>query len=500
MLIVMPESRLYQPFPRRASPVIHPMNAGIFGPSRSVAEFRRPFPYNTSSSEIRMIRRTLTVFFTLLTLGAISALAEAPAPTAGPMIGHATDKSVRVWMQFPVAGAVTVNVSDLQTHRTVAGLRVGLEGPIPFVCDIPISELAPNRTYHMDVKFDGEAVTLPAPDPILRTAPPPGEEETFSIACGSGILISPFAAPAGTTPAGTAPAKPTPAFTPHKLPIFRAITDQKPRAFLFLGNVGTLPAKLDDFPSTHRAAFRFIADFHSALRREPDLQPLFRSTSCYGIFSDRDFGPANCDATYVFAQESLVAFQRFWPNPDWGTPENPGCYCTFSLGDADFFLLDTRTFRTAKTFLGAPQIAWLQNSLKASRATFKILAAPCTLWGDDPEHPDADSWTRFPAECDNFLRWLGDNRIAGIVALTGNHASGALTQFVPDPATHLKYPLFTLATSTLYRAHDDAGPANTFGTLDFAGVREHRSLTLRLREENGKPRLEQVLLAGQLKN
>ena len=456
-----------------------------------------------------MIRRSLASLFTLLALGASAALADAPAPTAGPMIGHATDKSVRLWMQFPVAGAVTVNVSDLQTHRAVAGMRVSLEGPIPFVCDIPVSELTPDNSYQIQVKFDGETVILPGPDPLLRTAPPPGQEETLSVACGSGLLISPFApakTPAGevpraATPPNTPPSTPpTPSFTPQKLPIFRAIADAKPRAFLFLGNVGTLPSNLDDFPTTHRAAYRFIADFHSALRRQPDLQPLFRSTPCYAVFGDRDFGPADCDSTFIFAPESLVAFQRFWPNPEWGTPENPGCFCTFSLGDADFFLLDARTFRTAKALLGAPQLAWLQAGLKSSRAAFKILAAPCTLWGDDPAHPDPDSWSRFPAEQDAFLHWLGDNRIAGIVTLSGNHPSGALTKFVPDPAINLQYPLFTLATSTLYRPNGDAAPANTFGTLDFAGTREHRSLTLRLREENGKTRLEQVLLAGQLKN
>jgi hypothetical protein len=385
-------------------------------------------------------------------------------------------------------------------------MRVGLEGPIPFVCDVPVSSLEPNATYRIEVKFDGQPVILPGPDVVLRTAPTPGEEAAFSVACGSGILISPFtpARPsASTAPVTTSPttAPPTPTFAPHKLPIFRAITDTNPRAFIFLGNVGTLPPKLDEFPTTHRAAYRFIADFHSNLRREPDLQPLLRTTPCYAVFGDRDYGPADCDSTYVFAPEALVAFQRFWPNPDWGSPENPGCFSTFSLGDTDFFLLDARTFRTAKTLLGTPQLAWLQANLSASHAAFKILAAPCTLWGDDPEHPDADSWSRFPAEQAAFLRWLGDSHITGIVALGGNHPTGALAKFDPDPATNLRYPLFILATSTLAKSQHGIGdPPNTFGTLDFAGKGEHRSLTLRLRDDTGKTRLEQVLLAAQLKN
>ena len=48
--------------------------------------------------------------------------------------------------------------------------------------------------------------------------------------------------------------------------------------------------------------------------------------------------------------------------------------------------------------------------------------------------------------------------------------------------------------------HGADDPPDTFGTLDFAGGGEHRSLTLRLHDDTGKTRLEQVLLAGQLKN
>jgi len=82
-------------------------------------------------------------------------------------------------MQFPIAGEVTVNAFDLQTHRSVSGLRVGLEGPMPFVCDVPVSNLEPNTTYRIELKFDGEPVTLPGPDFVVSTAPSPGEEAAF---------------------------------------------------------------------------------------------------------------------------------------------------------------------------------------------------------------------------------------------------------------------------------------------------------------------------------
>src|SRR5690242_9423983 len=40
--------------------------------------------------------------------------------TAGPMIGHVTDTSARLWMQFPVAGDVTINAFEVETSHQVS--------------------------------------------------------------------------------------------------------------------------------------------------------------------------------------------------------------------------------------------------------------------------------------------------------------------------------------------------------------------------------------------
>jgi alkaline phosphatase D len=419
---------------------------------------------------------------------------------AGPMVGHVTENSARIWMQFPIAGQVGINVIDARTNQTVSGVKVDLEGPSPFACDVPVNNLRPDRSYRLEVKFEGDPVTLPAPDLVIRTAPSPGDESPLTIAFGSDIAPPPPGAAKG--PAA----------------LFKAITDLKPRAFFFLGNVGYLPPSLNQFPTTRRAAYRFICDLHDSIRREPFLQPLFRTTPSYGLFNDRDFGTLDADQSFPFAQESLIAYQKFWPNPDWGTPQTPGCFSTCTFGDVDFFLLDTRTYRTpsssaatqpaAAALLGPGQLDWLKKSLLASRASFKVLAAPCPLFSDEP-----DSWARFPAEQPPFLRWLGDHHISGLLALAGNRPAGELTRVDPPRAAGVLYPLFTLGTSTLTDIPGRAPPTllpnpqrlaqpvlqNNFGTLDFGGQREHRLVTLRLRDESGKTRLEQILYASQLR-
>ena len=65
---------------------------------------------------------------------------------------------------------------------------------------------------------------------------------------------------------------------------------------------------------------------HSSVRQMPELQPLLRTTPCYGIFNDHDFGTPDADRTFVFAQESLVAFQRFWPRAQLLGELAPGPY------------------------------------------------------------------------------------------------------------------------------------------------------------------------------
>ena len=134
-----------------------------------------------------------------------------------------------------------------------------------------------------------------------------------------------------------------PAPPKRSMPIFKAITNLKPRAFLFLGDTGYLPATLEEFPDTRTPGIS------SAIStRRFGASRTYRScstTACYGIYDDRDFGPVGADSPFYLGPESLVEFERYWPNPDWGTPQHAGCYSMFHFGDVDFFLLDARTFR-----------------------------------------------------------------------------------------------------------------------------------------------------------
>ena len=441
----------------------------------------------------------LRLLISLLVLSYVMCLAAtAFAQTrvvAGPIIGHVTDTSARLWMQLNQTEAVTVRPVDVVTNRPVGSIRIDVEGPPPFVFDAPVNGLQPNRNYRLEVLFDDKQVTMPAPEITLRTAPAPGEAETFCIAFGS--CLNPAAFP--------------------QMPIFKTIDALKPRAFLFLGNTGNLPQSLPEFPQTRKLAFRFLCDFQRSVRNAPDLQPLFRSAAIYSLWDDHDFGTTGADRSFVYSTEARIAFMRYWPNPTYGTPDAPGIFCSFTLGDVDFFLLDDRTYRDPvndkdnppQAMLGLGQIAWLKAALKNSRAAFKVIATPSQML---PDYHPYQHWGHYPTERADFLHWLFDNKIAGVLLLSGDRQLAELSVRPPADKSPNEYPLYELTSSPLAQKMADdqtlalvnplrEGPLVAdlnFATLDFAGPKSKRHVTLRIRDTQGKTRLEKVIFAGDL--
>ncbi len=415
---------------------------------------------------------------------------------AGPMVGTVTDHSARLWIQLSVARKVTVACYEAQSGQPISVLSQDAQGPLPFVCDIALTSLKPSTTYRVELKLDDDPVQVPGPAIVIRTNPAVAEEATFAVGLGSSLNVE-------NGDAG----------------IFDRVMDAKPRAFLFLGNSGLLPEKVEQFPVAHRAAFRFMSEMDSAVRREPGMQALLRTTACYGIWGERDFGGLGAGKDWPFAKESQAVFQRFWSNPGWGTPDNPGCYCTFGMADADFFLLDDRMFRDAepaagegdsgKSMLGDKQLTWLKRGLLASTATFKIIGCNSSLIAPYAHN----SWSRYQPEQGDFLKWAAENHISGLLFVSGNGGRGwGELSAIPANANGLGYPLLELSSAGLAgKSAMPGGPVsnslralppvaeNNFGTLDFGGVGDHRFVTLRIRDVSGKVRVEQTVFAGQLK-
>lgn len=426
------------------------------------------------------------VMFCMMVLAATSV--RAAEISSGPMLGHITDTSARLWIQFSTACDVTIDANDVDRNRMVGRVRIPVEGPSPFVLDTPIGGLEPNHNYRLNITIDGKPANIPGQEIQIRTAPSAGEPDTFAVAFGSN-------------------------FDPKNADsdMFKSIQLLRPRAFMFLGNNGFFPAAEEGWPELRRAAFRMMVDTHRRTRLYRPLEPLMRTTAMYAIWGDRDYGTIGANKDWVYKQESLVAFQRFWPSPFYGTPEAPGIYCNFTIGDAEFFMLDTRYYRdddnapNRQSMIGEGQMAWLKKELLESRATFKVICS------SSPVLPKiAGSWRNFP-EGETFCKWVEDQHITGMVFISGGNLYGEMTWRKPAEGTS-EYPLFDLTAARLTPAEvaiqsfadnpdrlGDPIAEPNYGTIEFGGPRAQRFVTLRLRDSKGNVKVERRAFATELR-
>jgi alkaline phosphatase D len=165
-------------------------------------------------------------------------------------------------------------------------------------------------------------------------------------------------------------------------------------------------------------------------RSLPVLQKFMASMPQYAIWDDHDFGPNNAGASYLLKDESRSVFMNYSTNPTYGE-DGKGIYSVISYSDVDIFLTDDRFFRSDeetpdsidgkpnldKNYFGKKQMDWLKNSLRFSKATFKIIATGSQVLNPFSE---ADCMRTYGAEHRELLNFLADEKIKGILFFSGD--------------------------------------------------------------------------------
>jgi phosphodiesterase/alkaline phosphatase D-like protein len=210
------------------------------------------------------------------------------------------------------------------------------------------------------------------------------------------------------------------------------------------------------------------------------------------------------NARYPNARAAFDEYQGSH-NPD---PLTPGeLYYSFTAGEADFFVLDTRTHRSPnaaadgplKTMLGATQRDALLDFLDNSSAKFKFIVSsvPFNVWATTSD----DAWESYLTERDAILSHVRDNAIPGVVLLSGDqHWAGVFRlahlspypfyEFMPTPmGTSNRTQTSSTDSQILYKNDDYVGygrftintamtPATlTFEWVDSGGIVRH-SMTI----------------------
>ncbi len=215
-----------------------------------------------------------------------------------------------------------------------------------------------------------------------------------------------------------------------KQKIFNRIRKLKPHAFMLIGDTvyNDLPSGWMDRP------FELAAKYNRQLQVRR-FQDFYSKVPIYAVWDDHDFWKNNASREDVASKDlklSRKLFTAIFPNPAYGG-QGEGIYFKWALGDIDFFMLDTRWFRkkSKKRMLGDPQTTWLQTKLLESQATFKVLVSS-VQWH---EKGGRDSWSDYLSERNELFQFIFENKIKGILLLSGDAHYGAAYQLSPQLST-----------------------------------------------------------------
>lgn len=306
----------------------------------------------------------------------------------GPMLGCVTDTSARLWVRTPGMARVAVRLEGREAVETTT------DPANDFTALIDIAGLTPATEYRYDVLVDGASV-YDSDLPAFRTAPAKGQPAVVTAAFGGGAR-----------------------YNPPKEGIWDVVADHRPDALLMLGD----NVYIDE---PHSRTKQRVHYYRRQLR--PEYRRLVASSAVYAVYDDHDLGVNDSSGgpepfLPEWKYESWKVFRENWVNPAYGdAPERPGCWFEFSLGDVDFFMLDNRYYRdfASGTMLGPEQKAWLFERLRASDATFKVLASG-TLWTEHADKGGKDSWWGVPEERNEIFDFLEREQIGGVILLSAD--------------------------------------------------------------------------------
>ena len=276
--------------------------------------------------------------------------------------------------------------------------------------------------------------------------------------------------------------------------IFGAMAARQPDITLWMGdNIYFREPDFDD-PT-------MMANRYDQWRALPEMQGLLHVGQHLAIWDDHDFGTNDSNSSSISKQDALTLFRRYWANPSYGQPGQPGVFTRYANSDVEFFLLDNRWYRdsdelrdTDRHMFGAEQLRWLKNALLSSTATFKLIVSGSQMINS---HDRYEGWNMFPTEQGDFLDWLAGQRVPGVMLLSGDrHFSMMLEQARPGT-----YPLRELTCSPL-TANPFSDPSaelrgnarvvagsvvtrNSFCELQVSGVRGKRELHLAIHGADG---------------
>ena len=417
---------------------------------------------------------------------------------SGPMVGYCEMKEAMIWLQTTKDALVKIEYFAIDNPKDKFSTNTQIsDSSNGNTNHIVLNKLQPGKQYHYDVFLDGKKVVLPYETTFSSKKLWLWREDApdFTVAFGSCNYINEEALDRPGKGYGSG------------YEIYESIHAKNPNIMLWGGD--NVYLREADWDSKTGIYHRYT---HS--RSIKELQPLLASTQNFAIWDDHDFGPNDGDRSFYFKYETQNAFKNFWANKTYGTDANQkeGIYSTFNWGDAQFFLLDDRFFKSPndrltgeKTIIGSIQFEWLIDALSSSKAAFKIIVI-----GGQVLNPSArfENYENYPKEKEKLLSEIEANKIKGVLFLTGDRHFSELSKLNRENT----YPLYDWTVSPLTsgvgnsykddvnknRVEGSLFAQNNFGILSFSGNKSNRQLKLTLFDVQGKELWNKVITKKEL--
>ncbi len=414
---------------------------------------------------------------------------------SGPMVGYSEMREVMLWVQTTSEAKVKIKYWNIvKPSKKYFTDEVTTEKSSAYTTHLVAELLEPGQKYKYELFIDGELVARPYPLEFQtqalwqwRTAPP-----KFSFAFGSGAFINEKKYD-----------RPRPYGGEYE--IYETIYDVHPDFMIWGGD--NVYLREADFYSWSGILYRNT--YH---REQKYLQALWGSIHHYAIWDDHDFGPDNSNRSFIHKDKTLKAFELFWANPTYGINGKPGTTSYFEWGDAAFFLMDDRYYRspnkretTKKEIWGDEQVEWLIDALVKSKAPFKFVVTGNEFISDNTYE---ENHINFNEERKRVLYLIEKENIKGVIFLSGDRHFSELSKMERKGT----YPLYDFTVSPFtsganwrkmepnsYRVDGSYIAKRNFAIFEISGKRKERVLKCTIYDKNKTELWNYIINESELK-
>ncbi|MES2591785.1 MAG: alkaline phosphatase D family protein [Bacteroidota bacterium] len=418
----------------------------------------------------------------LFSVSCTSSYSQQNKLVAGPMQGHITATTAKVWLFTKKVNVVNVILTDKisKTSKTVI-VHTDTIKPVnkQYPMTVEFKDLQPDTDYELSLQFDNIPIEKKSNLKTLKQA----AVADFSFLTGSCAMqlswvLKPFTRMGSDN-------------------IFEYMLKVPADFMIWLGDNSYYIKRTfaeDDFASAKGMWKKQIKT-----RKMKRMNNFMVAYPQYAIWDDHDFGSYDADGSFPLKDTSLSIYKSIWANPSYGLPETKGIFTSFRKYDAEFILLDDRFYRTepfAKngTMLGKAQLNWLFSKLKQSDATFKFI-----ILGSQFINPCSTSecYNQFPDEKKEIYNFLEDNNIKGVIFITGDSHYADLQKeerkntyplydFTCSPLTSFLDKPTELEKANTSRVLNTLTPHRNFGKVSVNGPAGKRVCTIELYDDSAK--------------